>query len=86
MLLGHICSQYTESKDGNKTCIDFDISIERKSRVGDETKTYVNTVNVLAYNKLAELITKYKSEGDQIYLEGYLIEGHKIIITEVNFI
>lgn len=77
--------------DDNKKVVNFSIATNEtfKNTQGDkETKTQWH--NVVAWNKTAEIISKYASKGSQLAIEGKLIsrsyddkEGNKKYITEV---
>jgi len=77
--------------DDNKKVVNFSIATNEtfKNAEGEkETKTHWH--NVVAWNKTAEIISKYASKGSQLAIEGKLIsrsyddkEGNKKYITEV---
>lgn len=72
-----------------KSVVEFSIAVNRafKNANGERESDFFNCV---AYNKTAELISKYVKKGDQLGVEGRLQtrnytnkEGKKIYVTEI---
>ena len=78
-----------KSTPSGTSVVEFSIAVNRtfKNANGERESDFFNCV---AYNKTAELISKYVNKGDQLGIEGRLQtrnytnkEGRKVYITEI---
>ena len=69
--------------------VEFSVAVNRtfKNANGERESDFFNCI---AYNKTAELISKYVNKGDQVGIEGRLqtrnyttTEGKKVYVTEI---
>ena len=85
-LLGRATSSIElKQTQAGKSVVNFSLAVKRPY-----TKDTTDFHNIVAWDKLAELISKYVKKGDQVCIRGYLTnrewqdkQGNKRVSTEI---
>ena len=72
-LLGRICADIELKTTGDNKYTRFNLAVNRKVSKDEEKKT--DFISCVAWNKLAETISKYFKKGSQIAINGRISTG-----------
>ena len=72
-LIGYLTQDVEQrvTQNGNAVA-NFSIALNRRYRQGDEVKTETSFIDVVAFNKTAEIAGKYLGKGRPVGIEGRL--------------